>query len=225
MVDDYKEWYDNNSQLYDDLRIVVQDLIQNILVKEGLEEGSEYALVDSRLKKYKSFNTKMYREDENGKRKYSNPTQLTDLAGIRIVGHILSDVDTLCLLIERFFEIDNENTVRPSTRLGKSQVGYRSINYVAQIHSDSLIKNPQYEKFKGIYFEIQVKTLLDFAWQEIEHDRAYKTSTEFPRESQITRKFNVLSGVLEIVDDRFESLADEAKKYDEKLIKKYRAES
>lgn len=53
MVDDYKEWYDNNSRLYDDLRIVVQDLIQNILDKEGLEEGSEYALVDSRLKKYK----------------------------------------------------------------------------------------------------------------------------------------------------------------------------
>jgi ppGpp synthetase/RelA/SpoT-type nucleotidyltranferase len=33
----------------------------------------------------------------------------------------------------------------------------------------------------GLNFEIQVKTLLDFAWQEIEHDRAYKTSAQFPK--------------------------------------------
>jgi putative GTP pyrophosphokinase len=93
----------------------------------------------------------------------------------------LSNVDTLCLLIERFFNIDNNKTVRPSDRLGENQVGYRSINYIAKLNEDIIAKNPQYEKFKDLYFEIQVKTLLDFAWQEIEHDRAYKTSTQFPK--------------------------------------------
>jgi len=34
-------------------------------------------------------------------------------------------------------------------------------------------------------FEIQVKTILDFAWQEIEHDRTYKQESIFQR----TKKF------------------------------------
>jgi hypothetical protein len=110
--------------------------------------------------------------------------------------------------------------VKPSDRLGENQVGYRSINYIAKLKEDTPAKNPQYEKFMGLNFEIQVKTLLDFAWQEIEHDRAYKTSAQFPKKSQIKRKFNVLAGLLEITDDRFEVLSQEVEKYDKKLMSK-----
>jgi putative GTP pyrophosphokinase len=219
-LEDFKDWYHKNSQLYDELRIAVEGIIKKILDKEGLEKGKDYALLDGRLKNYRSFIDKMHREDEKGKREYSHPSQLTDIAGIRVVGHILSNVDTLCLLIERFFNIDNNKTVRPSDRLGENQVGYRSINYIAKLNEDIIAKNPQYEKFKDLYFEIQVKTLLDFAWQEIEHDRAYKTSTQFPKKSQIKRKFNLLSGLLEIADDRFEVLSQEVDKYDKKLMSK-----
>jgi GTP pyrophosphokinase len=219
-LEDYKEWYDKNSQLYNDLRVAVEDIIKEILEKEGLEKGKDYALLDSRLKNYRSFIKKMYEEDEKRERIYSHPSQLTDIAGIRVVGHILSNVDTLCLLIERFFNIDNNKTVRPSDRLGENQVGYRSINYIAKLNGHTFIKNPQYEKFKGLYFEIQVKTLLDFAWQEIEHDRAYKTSAQFPKKSQIKRKFNLLSGLLEIADDHFEVLSQKVEKYDKKLMSK-----
>jgi putative GTP pyrophosphokinase len=50
------------------------------------------------------------------------------------------------------------------------------------------ISIPYYEKFMGLNFEIQVKTLLDFAWQEIEHDRAYKTSAQFPKKKPDKKK-------------------------------------
>jgi putative GTP pyrophosphokinase len=139
-LEDYKEWYDKNSQLYNELRVVVEDIIKKILDKEGLEKGKDYSLLDSRLKNYRSFIEKMHREDEKGKREYSHPSQLTDIAGIRIVGHILSDVDMLCLLIERFFNIDNDKTVKPSDRLGENQVGYRSINYIAKLNEDTPAK-------------------------------------------------------------------------------------
>ena len=79
-LEDYKEWYDNNSQLYKELTITVENLIKQILDQEGLKKGSDYVQVDSRLKDYESFNKKMYREDERGKRKYSDPNQLTEVA-------------------------------------------------------------------------------------------------------------------------------------------------
>jgi len=116
-TEDFLGWYDENKQLYNELTEFVKKAIENILDKEGLEEGIEYALVNSRLKTRSSFLQKMYREDKKGNRKYSYPTQLTDIAAARIVGYLLSDLDSLHSVVKRYFDIDEEMTVRPSDRL------------------------------------------------------------------------------------------------------------
>jgi putative GTP pyrophosphokinase len=219
-TEDLLTWYDDNEELYKELTNFVEKAIKNILTEEGLEEGIEYALVDSRLKTRTSFLQKMYNEDKKGDRKYSHPTQLTDIAAARVVGYLVSDLDDLHSIVERYFDIDDERTVRPSGRLKEDQVGFRSTNFVAKLREETFGNDPQYQSFKDKNFEIQVLTILDFTWAQIQHDRVYKTTTEFPKGSDVRRKFTVLSGLLEIADDYFDALSKEVKRYEKTLIEK-----
>ena len=66
--------------------------------------------------------------------------------------------------------------------------------------------------------EIQVRTVLQHAWAEIEHDVQYKSPITIP--DSIKRRFMALAGLLEIADREFQAIQDE----DERL-KKQAAES
>ncbi len=56
-------------------------------------------------------------------------------------------------------------------------------------------------------FEIQVRTILQHAWAEIEHDRNYKFNGVLP--SEIRRRFKILAGSLELMDREFNSISSE----------------
>ena len=148
------------------------------------------------------------------------PTQITDLAGIRIVAFLISDTKMLCNVIERYFDPDYERTIKSSDRLGKNLIGYRSSNYVVKLGGEYFGKWYEYQAFKEMYFEIQVATLLDFTWMEIEHDRVYKTAAQFPPGISIQRRFNLLSGLLELADQEFDVLSRDVKRYDMTLTEK-----
>ena len=157
---------------------------------------------------------------ENGKRRYGNPTQITDLVGFRIVCYLLSDVQKIKSVIEHHFKIDWGNTKYPQDKLKENEIGYRSTNYIVKLSDHLLDEEKDNEKFKELSFEIQVKTLLDFAWQEIQHDRVYKTTIKYPKGEGIERKFILLSGLLEIADNEFDELSKGTDKFDRSLIDK-----
>ena len=90
------------------------------------------------------------------------------------------------------------------------QVGYRSVHYVATFKQNRS-KLTEYQEYKSIKFEIQIRTLLQHAWAEIEHDRNYKFSGELP--SEIKRRFYLVSGSLELLDREFEQISKDIDVY------------
>jgi GTP pyrophosphokinase len=130
--------------------------------------------------------------------------------------YVLADIKPISTLVERYFRIDRKKSVDKATKLGKSKVGIRSKHYIAELLGEQLesIKGyPDSSKFEGLFFEIQVKTLLDYARSEIEHDRNYKTAIEFRKPSYIQRRFMLVAGLLEVADNEFEQLSTETQKY------------
>lgn len=83
------------------------------------------------------------------------------------------------------------------------------------------MKLPEFAPYEGLTFEIQVRTVLQHAWAEIEHDRSYKFSGVLP--TPIQRRLNLLAGVLEIVDREFVVLANEIDRYADEVAQKTRA--
>jgi ppGpp synthetase/RelA/SpoT-type nucleotidyltranferase len=103
-----------------------------------------------------------------------------------------------------------ENTIDKRKTLSPNVFGYLSVHYVVSFDKNRL-KKKAFADYKDIRFEIQIRSILQHAWAEIEHDLGYKSEIEVPDE--IRRKFSRLAGLLEIADSEFISLRDISKNY------------
>jgi len=191
-----------------ELRPIYKNLCNKLylIIQEVLELNKiNYHAITYRAKTIESFSGKAK------KAKYDDPlNQLTDLAGVRIIGYVEDDVIKISNLIEELFEIDLENSLDKSKELGVDKVGYKSVHFVGSF-SKSRLRLPEYARFKGLKFEIQIRTILQHAWAEIEHDKNYKFSGVLPPEIQ--RRFKVLAGTLELVDREFNLISKEIDEY------------
>lgn len=200
---DHEKWFDENIGSYRTLAAMVSATLKSAL------DGEEISYVDIpfREKNKKSFLKKI--KDRNESKKYSH-TDMTDLAGIRVITLIESDVKKVGKIIEELFNIHPKESINKSKTLGENKVGYRSVHYVCDIgtHRENL---PEWKKLKNLCFEIQVRTALEHAWAEIEHDRGYKLGGTLP--SELSRRFSLLSGLLESADLEFNRLTVEIEEY------------
>ena len=113
--------------------------------------------------------------------KYETALDLTDLLGIRVIDK------------RRILDAD--------------QFGYLSLHYICQLTPEQAGT----EDLGKIRFEIQIRSVLQHAWAEINHDIGYKSSAGVPR--SITRGFSRLAGLLEIADEQFAEFRDSVHNY------------
>ncbi len=102
-----------------------------------------------------------------------------------------------------------------SQLLGSDKLGYRSVHYVAMFDKGRC-RLPEYKQYENIYFEIQIRSILQHAWAEIEHDRNYKFSGKLP--TQLERRFYLVSGMLECADREFVAIAREIDVYKNTVV-------
>ena len=199
-------WYDMRHDVHTRFAAKLKTLIVEMLVVEKIQIDR----VECRVKTRSSFLAKADRE-ENGRRKYKKPTfNIKDVVGIRVVTYLDSAVKGVCALVEREFLVDSENSVDKDAGLGTDRVGYRSRHYVAQLDRNRA-KLVEFAEFKDILFEIQVRSMLQHAWAEVEHDRRFKYPGELPLE--VRRRYSLIAGQLEIADRELNNLAEEIERH------------
>ena len=133
---------------------------------------------------------------------------INDLAGVRIIAYFKSDVDKIVPLIEKEFRVDHTCSSDKRLSSDPAHFGYASVHFVVKFRSE-MLKLPEYALFDKMKCEIQVRTILQHAWAEIEHDIVYKSPAEIP--FRVRRRFACLAGLLEIADREFESLRQDEK--------------
>jgi ppGpp synthetase/RelA/SpoT-type nucleotidyltranferase len=161
--------------------------------------------ITSRAKDPQSFERKAAQSslDNPAEPKYPDPlVQITDKAAVRIITYFLSTVTDVCAIIEEQFDI-----IEKDERINSDpdRLGYQSIHYLVK-YSQARYTLPEYSKYSGIVAEIQVRTILQHAWAEIEHDIQYKAVAILP--SPIRRRFAALAGLIEIADREFQAIED-----------------
>jgi len=203
-------WYEQNQALFKSLAKKVADIL-----KENVEEKQvQYHSVSFRGKSLESFTAKAERE------KYTDPVnQVKDMAGVRVITYLETDVSSIAEIIDGLFDVDWANSLDQSHLLGSDKLGYRSVHYVAKFDKDRC-KLPEYKRYEGLPFEIQIRSLLQHAWAEIEHDRNYKFSGKLPTE--LERRFYLVAGALEMADREFVAIATEIDKYKTGVIQDLR---
>lgn len=199
-------WYSEKHDLYQGFGKRVRDLLENLLESDKLL----YQSITFRTKARDSF-LKKYKDKE-----YDSPEEITDVAGLRIIAYTTEDVKKICALIRREFYIDEDNSVNKAEKMESNEVGYLSVHYIVSFNA-SRSELGEYKPYKDLKCEIQVRTLLQHAWAEIEHDRNYKFGGELPKE--IKRRFYLVAGTLELMDREFQSISDSIDAYAEQVAK------
>ena len=196
--------YQKVRPLYQEFTNVVKNVLSEAMKARHIKIHS----IEARAKEIDSFGDKasMPSPNDPSKPNYGNPLyEITDLAGVRVIVFLPRTLDIIDKIIQEQFHII-ERTDKTQILIREEKFGYSSIHYLAQF-KENRTNLLEYSRFKDLVVEIQVRTILQHAWAEIEHDIQYKAVETIP--STIRRKFMSLAGMLEIADREFQAIQDE----------------
>ena len=183
------------------------------LLQKKIAESSIMVLqLSHRVKTESSLAGKLERKGD----RYQALTDLTDLLGIRVICYFADDVDRIAELVETLFAIDRANSVDKRKILNDDQFGYVSLHYICSLTPDQCDE----ASLCTLRFEIQIRSVLQHAWAEINHDIGYKNTTGVPH--SIIREFSRIAGLLEIADDQFSQIRDSVRQYREDSVETVR---
>ncbi len=193
----------------DDLKQI--DTIVDVKLSTAIKEAGIHTMqITHRVKTVESALGKLSKKPE----KYHTATDMTDLVGFRIICYFTEQIDQISAIIEDLFDIDKDNYIDKSKVLSPNAFGYLSVHYIC-----SLKKSDEYsERLCGIKFEIQIRTVLQHTWAEIEHDLGYKN--EFGVPIHVRREFSRMASLLEVADEGFGRIKQELASYSAKVIDK-----
>lgn len=192
---------------FEELAVVVRRIVEEALKRQDIKVHS----VQARAKDPTGFGKKCAEpsDEDPAEPKYPNPLgQITDLAGVRVITYFpntLSEIDLV--LADEFTVIEKSN--KGADLIEEERFGYQSIHYLVRL-TPQRSRLPEYEPYENAITEIQVRTILQHAWAEIEHDIQYKSSSVIPNE--IHRRFMALAGMFEIADREFQAIQDADKR-------------
>lgn len=183
----------------------LEDIVYNKISRIIKDNNIFVMEVSHRTKEVNSLEGKLHRKSG----KYKSIYDITDLVGIRIICYFSDTIDTISKEIEKSFIVDLDNSVDKRKTLGISEFGYISVHYICSLFEEDC---PD-DNFKDIKFEFQLRSVLQHAWAEIEHDLGYKTSYGIPQ--AIRRDFSRVAGLLEIADREFLELRNNVHAYED----------
>ena len=232
-IEEVVEKYKNDIEIYENFEIILRHYINDLLnkaVEEKKLDKNSFE-IKSRTKAIDSFKGKISRDDK--KLKYKEPLkEITDLVGLKIMLTSLKDENVVYELLNLALDnnIDRENSVNKVEELKQSRkFGYLGRHLVVY-YDEKMLKvaehkvNPDIHpsNFKGLRAEIQIKTLLQHVWAEVEHKARYKAGEELSDEKK--RYFDRLAALIEVADDLFKDLVEESEKINEESKQKIQKE-
>jgi len=177
-----------------DARILAAGDIRNRL--EGLFESfSPHPTIKVRTKDFDSYYRKCIRQLKSG---MAEPL-ITDLIGIRIVCPFLDDLRKVEDLVRGSFDVTEVD--RKGGLYSFKEFGYESIHLLVRIPED--ITRVRGDTGCEVA-EVQIRTTLQDAWAEVEHEIFYKS--EFNPMGKMKRKLYAVNANLYIADAIFQEV-------------------
>ncbi len=157
------------------------------------EAGINYLSIDGRAKAIASFAEKATRA-EAGRPLYVDPlTDIGDQLGVRVITYVRDDVEAVAALLgEQLPVLDDRDFGELTASQGR--FGYASRHLQVEI--------------EGRVVQVQLRTVLQHAWAEFEHDIRYKGTVPLEHASEFDRRFTLAAGLLELADQEFSEIRD-----------------
>ena len=159
------------------------------------DAGINYLSITARTKSVESFAAKAMRTAD-GLPLFTDPlSELTDQIGLRVITYLRDDVATVAtLLSDEMRLLEDRDWGLETAREGRW--GYASRHLLVGVEGE---RQPA---------SIQVRTVLQHAWAEFEHDIRYKGSIPAEHAPDLDRRFTLAAGLLELADGEFTAIRE-----------------
>jgi len=184
------------------------DLFKKNLESITLSRNTSF-VIKGRIKNFEKFHGKLLKKSI--KQEIESPFEfITDLMGIRIVVPFLEDLHEIEKQIRKNFGILEVRYKHKE--LSIREFGYDSTHLIIEVPREILNR----VKLKDhLVCEIQLRTILQDAWAEVEHELVYKASID-KVEDTIRRKLIALNATLSLADTTFQEIRDyQGKRFNE----------
>jgi putative GTP pyrophosphokinase len=194
-IDQFTEQY----SLYDAFRVRLYDLLRTLMSERDIDVH----LIESRTKTIKSFSEKISRP---GKSYGSKIDEVADLCGCRIITYYQDDCEKVATLLKGEFLVKEEELSHQPNALAADRFGYISAHYIVSM-SKQRAKLTEWQPYKNLKAEIQVRTVIQHAWSAVSHAVQYKEEAQVP--SKLQRRLNRIAGLFELADEEFMGIRDQ----------------
>lgn len=182
-----------------------EDLARTIvkIVESSIPSEVKIIQITSRVKDEESLREKII-DKEGTENEYTQISDIKDIVGVRIITYFNEDIDTILSYIRENLDVDEDNSPDfRKIREEKVDFGYLSSHLVISLGKHRS-QNIEYAEISEIPCEIQVRSILQHSWAQIEHGLGYKSKKEVP--DKFRRKFLMVAAILENADNLFSEL-------------------
>ncbi len=170
------------------------------------DAGINYLSVTGRAKSVASFAAKAAREVD-GRPAFADPLrEITDQIGVRVITYVHSDVQAVADLLDDQVVVHDDRDMGRETA-SEGRFGYASRHLLIGLDAGR-DDQPAYELLSGRLAQIQIRTVLQHAWAEFEHDIRYKGTIPDEHVPDFDRRFTLAAGLLELADREFSTIRD-----------------
>jgi ppGpp synthetase/RelA/SpoT-type nucleotidyltranferase len=170
------------------------------------EAGINYLSVTGRTKSVASFAAKAGRLLD-GRRAFPDPLRdITDQIGVRVITYVHSDVTAVADLMADQVVVKDDRDLGQETA-SEGRFGYASRHLLIALDA-ARESDPTYADLRGRIAQVQVRTVLQHAWAEFEHDIRYKGTVPAEHARDLDRRFTLAAGLLELADQEFSTIRE-----------------
>ncbi|MCD4533179.1 DUF429 domain-containing protein [Nocardioides sp. cx-169] len=170
------------------------------------EAGINYLSVTGRTKSVQSFAVKAARMVD-GRPVFSDPLrEITDQIGVRVITYVHSDVSAVAELLGDQVVVKEDRDLGQETA-SQGRFGYASRHLLIELDA-ARERDRAYAALRGRVAQVQVRTVLQHAWAEFEHDIRYKGDVPDEHARDLDRRFTLAAGLLELADQEFSTIRE-----------------
>ncbi|MEO5334906.1 MAG: RelA/SpoT domain-containing protein [Magnetococcus sp. YQC-5] len=164
------------------------------LIKEFIEpDGPKIHSIVGRIKEKERLTAKLHNPQE----KYNGLNEVPDIAGIRIITFFEEEVQVILEIIRREFNVFPSTEQPKSMLTDPNRFGYTSISLLVGL-LDNRLELIEYRRFRGFLVEVQIRSVLQHAWLEINNNLGFQTKDLCPVQKQ--REYARIAALLELAD-------------------------
>ncbi|KQZ68771.1 GTP pyrophosphokinase family protein [Nocardioides sp. Root151] len=161
------------------------------------DAGINYLSVTGRTKSVASYAAKVERLAEG----VDPATEITDVVGVRVITYVHADVAAVAdVLGDELVILDDRDLGQETASEGR--FGYSSRHVLVTVRDDDA------SELLGHNASVQIRTVLQHAWAEFEHDIRYKGKIPEEHAPDLDRRFTLAAGLLELADKEFSRIRD-----------------